>query len=226
MPTTSEAPLVKACHRISVDEEIKLARRCCANGMAVLVPVDRLARDQKGKSVRGGLFGVKHKPDTDRLINDRRPFNAMERRLRWASLPHGACFVQLVVGPDQHVRGSGDDLRTFFYYLAHLDAWLPRNAVGRDLAGSRFTDMGYDADQTYALAFRVVCMGDGNAVDTAQLTHEALLRKYGCMDAEEALQYLSAFPRGDTIEGVYIDGRPLGGSGLHRAPARVWAFEG
>ena len=77
-------------------------------------------------------------------------------------------LVQLVVGDDEHVRGSGDDLSNYFYLLAHLPEWTVRNAFGRPVSGALFTEFGYDSSQIYYPAFRVVCMGDLNAVDIAQ----------------------------------------------------------
>ena len=55
------------------------------------------------------------------------------------------------------------------------------------------------------MALRVVAMGDRNAVDIAQETHEAILRGYGCMLPSQALVYGRCLPSSKTMEGVYID---------------------
>ena len=97
---------------ISPADEVKLAKRMLEIEMAVLLPEEAMLRDACGRGIKGGLFAVLHKADFDRLINDRRPFNEWERRLQWAHLPHGSQLTYLVLGEGEHVRGSGDYLRT------------------------------------------------------------------------------------------------------------------
>ena len=41
--------------------------------MFELVPQELVPRDSRGDPILGGIFTVAHKPETDRLINDRRP---------------------------------------------------------------------------------------------------------------------------------------------------------
>ena len=57
----------------------------------------------------------------------------------------------------------------------------------------------------YVIAFKVICMGDSNAVDLAQQTHLCALQSVGCMKEEETLEYRKAIPQGSTMEGLYID---------------------
>ena len=109
-----------------------------------------------------------HKPDKDRLIFDRRPQNFEEARLGWAKLPNGSQLTRIIVRDDQHLRGSGDDLRTYFYNLAQLDEQLPRNAFGRKFIGAGCEEFGASPDKHFYLALRVIAMGDLNAVDVAQ----------------------------------------------------------
>lgn len=61
--------------------------------------------------IKGGLFCVPHKPESDRLINDRRPLNLRERRLNWCQLPAGPMLTQLILNKDASIRASGDDLQ-------------------------------------------------------------------------------------------------------------------
>ena len=100
--------LPRACHLVSKEDQYNLNNILLQRGVCRLVPLDKCIFDSKGKVVAGGLFTVKHKEGSDRLINDRRPFNAMERRLNWARLPHGTMLTQLIVG-----KGSGDQGMTF-----------------------------------------------------------------------------------------------------------------
>lgn len=46
--------------------------------MIEFLPAEDAFRDEKGV-VKGGLFAVPHKPESDRLINDRRPLNIREK---------------------------------------------------------------------------------------------------------------------------------------------------
>ena len=54
---------------------------------------------------------------------------------------------------------------------------------------------------------------DGNAVDIAQSTHEAFLKKSGCMLENETLVYGRGLPDGDVLEGLYIDDHSCVGEG-------------
>ena len=99
-----------------------------ASNMAVLLPEEKVARRTDGRPFLAGLFCVEHKELLDRLIFDRRPQNREERRLGWAKLPQGSQPTRVILGPDEAIRGSGDDLRTYFYNLAQLDDWIPRSA--------------------------------------------------------------------------------------------------
>ena len=86
----------------------------------------------RGKLVLNGMFVVPHKEQSDRLIFDRRPSSALDERMRWARLPLGAQLVQLVGPPGEVARGSGDDLKTYFYVLSNLPEATAHNAVSRE----------------------------------------------------------------------------------------------
>ena len=96
-----------ACHMIAEGEELKVYKRLLSCRMATLIPVDRAIRDTKGRIISAGLFSVPHKELSDRLICDRRPFNAIEGRLSWCCLPHGSQLIHLYVPPGFKVVGSG-----------------------------------------------------------------------------------------------------------------------
>ena len=89
----------------------------------------------------GGVFCVHHKKDSDRMIYDRRPRNERERRFHWAELPHGCQLCQLVVGPDDIVRGSLDDLRNYFHSLSQPPGGSQRNPVGRRWLGAQLNQI-------------------------------------------------------------------------------------
>ena len=66
-------------------------------------------------------------------------------------------------------------------------------------------DLGLNPNETYMATFRVLCMGDQNGVCIAQATHEAVLRKAGCLKPSNTLVYGKPFPPHRTLEGLYID---------------------
>ena len=59
------------------------------------------------------------------------------------------------------------------------------------------------------LAFRVIPMGDCNAVDLAQETHLQILKDGGTMQEGETIAFRQVVPANHTLEGLYIR-RPPG----------------
>jgi hypothetical protein len=181
-----------------------LLRKLHDANMIEFLPAEDAFRDEKGV-VKGGLFAVPHKPESDRLINDRRPLNIREKRLNWCALPSGVMLNQLILADHQSVRASGDDLGNSFYLIRHLDAWLPRNCFGHAIRGKKITWLNLEPNRLYYPSFKVVCMGDTNGVDIAQATHEGVLRAANCLRPEQTLVYGKLFPPSDTLDGLYID---------------------
>ena len=198
-------PPTKGCFKVRQDEVVEVYNRLLDSGVATLIPQELALRDSQGKIISGGLFAVPHKPHSDRIICDRRPLNELERRLVWAKLPHGALLTQIIVPKGYSVRGSGDDLSNYFYLLKHKEEWLPRNTIGKPVLGKWFTRYGCDPEKSYMLSFRVIPMGDTNAVDIAQQTHLEILRDCGTMTPQEVISYRCPLPASDCLEGLYID---------------------
>ena len=70
----------------------------------------------------------------------------------WAGrLSHGTRLTQLLVGPKESIRGSGEDLGNFFYSLAHLLDWVPRNVIGISMLGSEFPEYSIEPSTEYFL---------------------------------------------------------------------------
>ena len=198
-------PPTKGCFKVTPNEIVEVYSRLLESGVATLIPEKMALRDEAGSIVSAGLFAVPHKCDSDRIICDRRPLNELERRLVWAKLPHGALLTQLIVPKGFSVRGSGDDLSNYFYLLQHRPEWLPRNAVGQVVSGKGFEKFGFDTDEKYILSFKVIPMGDLNAVDIAQQTQNEILRDCGTMSPSEVIAYRSPLPASSCLEGLYID---------------------
>ncbi len=104
----------------------------------------------------------------------------------------------------QQVRGSGDDLRTYFYQLAQLPELIRRNAFGRRFDGEGYEQWGGQAGKSYYMALRVQAMGDLNAVDIAQAVHVQIFDDARKSDFD-LLEYCQALPNSDLAVGVYID---------------------
>lgn len=195
----------KGCFKVEPSELYQVNCKLLDSGVATLIPEDMALKDADGKVITGGLFAVDHKESSDRIILDRRPYNELERRLVWAKLPHGSLLTQIIVPPGYSIRGSGDDLSNYFYLLRHKDEWLPRNAIGKVFDGKGYEKYGGAPGQRYLLAFRVIAMGDLNAVDIAQQVHLEILREASCMDPQDVLEFRSPVPATHTFEGLYID---------------------
>ena len=74
-------------------------------------------------------------------------------------------------------------------------------------------------------------MGEGNAVDLAQMAHEGVLRAGGAFPEERVLRYRGPLPKGDTWEGVIVDDyavfqRLNAATGLERTGVPPGALEG
>ena len=89
--------------------------------------------------------------------------------------------------------------------LKHHEEWLGRNTIGSPVKGRDFVDLGCDPKKEYMLSFRVIAMGDTNAVDLAQETHLQILQDAGCMRADETVAFKKRLPAKPTWEGLYID---------------------
>ncbi|CAE7376397.1 unnamed protein product [Symbiodinium microadriaticum] len=194
-----------ACHRVPQAEEADLARKLLKTKMAVLVPEDSLPRRRDGRLLVGGLFAVAKNESEDRLIYDRRPENSTMPYLDWANLPSAACFTRLLLRPNQYLRGSGDDLRNFYYNLQLPEGWEKFNPVGRRVDARVVEEQGLDPRVHYRLCLRVLGMGDRNGCAIAQATHEGILRRHGGLDPKTTLRYGEQAPRGDLWQGVYLD---------------------
>lgn len=205
MPETDWRRVPRACHQVSVDEEARLMRRLLQHNMVCLTPESELPVDSQGRLLTGGFFSVPKNSDEDRLIFDRRPENATMNRLQWAKLPSGACFCKLRLRSNQYLRGSGDDLRNYYYALALPENWVKYNSVGRRVSDELVREFGGEPGVAYRATLRVLGMGDINACDIAQGVHEFVLQSNGVLLDERRLEYGKPLPESDLMEGAYLD---------------------
>ena len=73
------------------------------------------------------------------------------------------------------------------------------------LMGKGMRTLGGKSGEKYILAFRVIAMGDLNAVDLSQQVHLEILKDCKCMDPGEVLEFRAPVPASHTFEGLYID---------------------
>ena len=127
-PPGAEHPV--PCYMISKSHERTIRNMFLSSGMAVLVEETQVATRDDGRLLLAGGFSVFHKEHANRFVFDRRPQNFGEKRLGWARLPLGSQFVRLVLSNNEGIRGSGDDLRSWFYQLKDVpDALNTKHTV-------------------------------------------------------------------------------------------------
>ncbi len=114
-------------------------------------------------------------------------YNQLEGRLDWAKLPLGCQLAQLVVGPEETVIGSSDDLSNF-YGLRHHPEWWPSNAASSRIPGRLFHHWDCAEDVVYKACFKTVCMGDGN---TSSCSYVAGGRSYEARRGRRAQNHSS-----------------------------------
>ncbi|CAE8639344.1 unnamed protein product, partial [Polarella glacialis] len=197
------APL--PCHKVPPDLELRMAARLLDTSMAVLVESALLPRTVGGRILVGGLFGVPKSSGKIRLIFDRRPQNFAEERVNWSLLPSAAQLGRIVLPEGKVLRGSGSDLSNYYYNIAHRPEWVVHNAVGRPLTGEFVIKYGGDPNRVYYTCFRVLGMGDLNAVCFGQVIHENLLKQAQALSEEHCMRYGKNTPPYDLLQGVYID---------------------
>ena len=190
------------CFLVHRAVEASIREKLLASGMARLCPVDEVPRRPDGRPLLGGLFSVAHKEHSDRLIFDRRPQNFSEARLDWSFLPLGQQLTRIWIPPGHGIRGSGDDLKSYFYQLRNAETSVKRSAFGRSFDGSLHPECGGIPGTQYVLCLNVVAMGDRSATDIGQAVHEAALGAFGCMTDEVKLVWGRAIPRGPVYEGT------------------------
>lgn len=84
-----------ACHKVDPKDWPVLLKKLYQADMITFLPKSEVLAEGR-RLIKGGLFCVPHKPESDRLINDRRPLNLREKRLGWCQLPAGHMLTQLI----------------------------------------------------------------------------------------------------------------------------------
>ena len=194
----------RPCYMVSPETEQRLRHRLIDSQMACLIPESKVARDSTGRLILNGLFAVHHKQG-QRAIFDLRPANHDEVRLRWSKLPSGPMLSCFRLEPNMILRGSGDDLETYFYHWSEAESMIPRRAFGRKVTGEEAAELGGNPRETYRMALTALGMGGFNSPDICQELHENLLRSHGALEEANTIRHGRPLPRGSLMEGVYLD---------------------
>ena len=191
-------------------------------GLLALADVSEVPRGPLGEHLAASFFSTTKDADRDRTVVNRVRRNAQEKRLGLVSqvYPHGSSLCEIHLEPDEELRVSADDLPNYYHSCAITRARAVSNAVGRPVplqraqrweAWARFeSEHPEAAAQARARGvvqplWNALPMGDGNAVDYAQLAHCNVLRRGGAMSDEHLVAYREPWPRGPTAEGAMVD---------------------
>ena len=170
-----------------------------------------------------GMFPFAKSAERDRLITNRRPRNARERKIGASAdlFPHGCMLVDFLLSRRGRLRGSGDDLPDFYHTIEVSSARARSNVFGPPL---RFSDIAHLAAGRrlverlrqegrslpeacfYVRALqKTLPMGDRNATCFAELGHLGVLDAAGALDRDALVSYHSPPPRDDLWQFVMID---------------------
>ena len=219
----------KPCHRVSPEDEEALQDHLLSNQMAGLMLASELPKRADVSPLVGGFFAVDEPkkvspksgqqiqaqlPNKQRLIFDRRPQNSTERRILWVRLPCAAQLRRKLLQPSEVWRGSGKDLRNFYFRLSHCKQWWARHGAGTYVKrrlkakwlASHYVGSGVPSvSKQCCLVLRVAGMGDHNTVDIATTCHINSLENRKLLPMSERLRHGYPVPRGSLWSGVYID---------------------
>ena len=155
-----------------------------------------------------GAFAVAKDADTDRLIADRRPGNALDSMPGPVRLPYAPRLRRIRLGKHEVLWSGKRDLSNCFYLFEVDSERLQRQVIGprlprswfrdlhkvdaddcdtfepwldRDLRGKRLHDGGAADDSFRQLAMAGVLMGEKGAVTAIQEAHTRMLLKAGAI---------------------------------------------
>ena len=161
---------------------------------------------------RAGLFALAKNLEVDRLILDSRPANVLEEGLSdWTqTMGSVAPLLQVVVGPDETIVASGEDLKDYYYYFTVTESRARRNAIAFQMSYAEakgFSSFAHvDQSSTcFVPALRTMAMGDINAVEYGQQSHLRLALDFGVLQMGDLLTLRGRAPRLPVFAGLIID---------------------
>ena len=217
------SPATPPCGLLPLSAEWLLTLdRLDGSGLLALGDVDEVPRGPCGEHLVASFFATTKDAERDRTVVNRVRRNAQEKRLGLVSqvYPHGSSLCEVHLEPGEELRVSADDLPNYYHTCAITRARALSNAVGRPVPVRRAQRWSawaqFEAEHPEAAArarargvvqplWNALPMGDGNAVDYAQVGHCNALRRGGAMRDEHLVAYREPWPRGPTAEGAMVD---------------------
>lgn len=159
-----------------------------------------------------GLFSVVKDLKKDRLILDSRGANKLEAPAqRWIqSLACGEALVRLLVGKDEIVKASGNDLRDFYYLFQVSEERSLRNYLVGAIHAKKLSHLNAVRRKQITNGWvvgslRTLAMGDCQAVELAQTCHLSLSLNARGVTQESLISMHQPLPRCKTSVGIIID---------------------
>ena len=217
------APPVPRCGLLPLSVEwLRLLARMDGCGLLDLADVDEVPRGPAGENLAASFFATTKDAAQDRTVVNRVRRNAQEKRLGLVGpvFPHGSSLCEVHLRDGEDLRVSADDLPDFYHTCSISRARALSNAVGRPVplhvaqgwsSWARFVERHPEAAArarrrgVVQPLWNALPMGDGNAVDYAQIGHCNVLRAGGALRGEHLIAYRDPWPRGPTAEGVMVD---------------------
>ena len=226
-----EARVVSKTPRVMVDpnEWEQVCAGLLEKGVCSLLPLREVCRVQD-KPVLNGMFGVTKNEFTEqgveimRLIMNLVPTNRLCRSLGGdiTTLPSWAGMSPYILGEDEVVVMSSEDVRCFFYLFSIPRSWWPYMCFGKEVPGSLWPK---GEQGPFFLCSRVLPMGFINSVSIAQHVHRRIARlalhtrELG-LGPQDEIRKDYPFPVGKCLYRVYLDNFDI----LHRMDSRTAAL--
>ena len=230
-----QSPVTPPCRLLPLSGEwLATLDRIDGCGLLALADLSEVPRGPCDESLAASFFSTTKDAERDRTVVNRVRRNAQERRLGLVGqvYPHGSSLCEVHLRPGEDLRVSADDLPNYYHTCAITRARALSNAVGRPVPVKRARRWAswarFEAEHPQAAAqavargvvqplWNALPMGDGNAVDYAQLGHCNVLRSEGAMQDAHLIAYRDPWPRGPTAEGAMVDDHGV----LQVVPARA-----
>lgn len=201
---TEDPPRVNA--RGDRHQILGLLRRLDKSGRLFLCPPGEVRM-----RYRAGLFSLLKNLESDRLILDCRPANALEPQIcNWVQTM-GAISPLLDIKLQQgcNLIAGGEDLRDYYYYYRVSDSRAKRNSIAFCLTYAEAKTFDsfpshVPASSHYIPCLRTLAMGDVNAVEIGQESHLKLCLLEG-LQLHQFVTLRGKLPRGLWAAGVIID---------------------
>ena len=195
--------------KASVSELVKLLEKFDDSGRLLLIPAGHPKLPPLAERV--GLFTVFNESSADRLIVDARPANIRENPLTyWVQhLGAPACLVDLTLESDEVLMIYSSDIVDFYNRFVVGEARSFRNTLAKSVPARMVKHLkacpAVPSSARLVPVFKVLAMGDVQAVELAQAAHMLLCAAAGAITDTALISRLWPLPRGPYLAGLCID---------------------